>query len=114
MSIPAVDDALWGLDETEQLRVITKTFVDFEVVESNDDGPAIWIDGILQPMNSQDLVIKPEGQRTWQWWTLYTESMLDLDWVVVNPDGARLRVMGSKDWQGGGYRVYELAQGPTP
>jgi len=107
--MPDVSDALWGLGQTERLRVIKKTVEDFEVVESSDDRPQFWIDGILQPLDPQRLLVKPEGQREWQWWTLWTQDRLELDWAIVDPRGVTLRIMNRSNWDN--YHEYQLVEG---
>lgn len=114
MTMPNVADALGGLGLTERLRIITKTVADFEVVEADKVKPAIWIDGVLEPLNPQRLLVKPEGQRDWQWWTLWTTNRLELDWVVIDNRGVQLRVMNRTDWSQAGYLEYQLIEGPVP
>ena len=100
-----------GLGPIERLRVITKTVTDFEVVETTKDRPQFWINGVLQPLEKK-LKVTPDGQRQWQWWTLWCAEKLELDWVVVDPRGVQLRIMNQNDWSAHGYFQYELMEGP--
>ena len=109
-----VSDALWDICEFERIQVVKKTVQDFELVESVSDRSPIYIEGSLQPMNARELLIKPEGQRSWRWWTLWTTEKLELDWVVIDRNGSHFRIMNSNDWEASGYFQYQLTEGPTP
>lgn len=99
-----------SFSESIKFACIGKTTEDFEVIENTND--VIEFDGVMQPLPARKLVIKPEGQRSWKWWTLWTETLLNLDDVVRDDDGRQFRVMTQSDWRKGGYLEYEIAQGP--
>ena len=107
---PDMSEVLDDFSETVSFAVIGKSVDDFEVVEKNKD--TVEFDGVLQPMPAQKIAIKSEGQRSWKWWTLWTENLLDLDDVMRDEEGIQYRVMSRSDWRKGGYLQYELTQGP--
>jgi hypothetical protein len=106
-----VDDAFWGFGDEIAFRVIKKTPNDFEVAETV--ATEIHFNAVIQPMPVQQLLIKPEGQRSWKWWHLWTTQCLDLDNIVQDQDGLQFRVMSRADWRGANYISYELVQWPT-
>lgn len=111
MSHVNVTDALWGLTDTAQFAVIRKEAVDGEVVETKAD--IDYFQGALQPLPARKLLIKPEGQRSWNWWSMWTERKLKLDDEVEDAEGLRYRVMSMSNWNpNGGYFEYDLAQEP--
>lgn len=111
MTFPSMAAALWGISETINLAVVRKDVVDHEIVEATSD--PIQFKGILQPQTARALLIKPEGQRTWKWWTLWTQYRLELDTMIQDPAGVQFRVMKVNDWHNAAFFEYELTQGPT-
>lgn len=111
MSHVPVSDALFGLTDTAQFAIIRKEAVDGEVVETKAD--IEYFQGVLQPLPPRKLLIKPEGQRTWKWWTLWTEQALALDNQIKDENGVLFRVLAVSDWRrAGGYFEYDLAEAP--
>lgn len=124
-----MSDAFWGLTDQATFMRVVKTVADFEVVETiggevgfggggfgvgpfdSSIGQKGIFDGILQPVPSQKIQVKPEGQRTWKWWSLWTVLALNLDDIIACSDGRKFRVMSVSDWQAGGYYAYELVEG---
>lgn len=108
MSFPDVSEALWGLTEPAQFRTVSRTPVDFEAVETQ--AAPQWFDAVLQPIDNQKLLIKPEGERRWKWFEMLTEKELNLGDTVEAYDGKTYRVMAKSDWSQGGYFRYELTE----
>jgi hypothetical protein len=53
----------------------------------------------VEPFTPQQLNIRPEGQRGWKWFTLFTLSNLDMKLDdVVRLFGKKYRVMEKYDW----------------
>ena len=111
-NLPLVVEALWDLGLSIQFAVIGKATVDFQTVESVTD--IIDFIGVLQPIPPRKLMVKPEGQRTWKWWTLYATQELELDWVISDEEKKIYRVMSKTDWSQAGYIEYELTEKPKP
>ena len=61
MSTIDVREALWGLADTTQVRIIRKTVSGFLVSEEEDAKGGKWVEAVLQPLDPQQLLVKPEG-----------------------------------------------------
>lgn len=105
-------EALWDLMEPLQFDVVAKSAKDFEAKETSRS--RIVIQGHMQPTPPQKLLIKPEGQRSWRWWTLWTKNDLGLDWVLADAAGRLFRIISRSDWGRAGFREYELAETVVP
>jgi hypothetical protein len=112
MSFPDMSGALWGLMEPMQFNVVTTTVVDGEAIETPSN--QIVFDGVLQPLSPRLLWIKPEGERKWKWWTLFTAQDLDLDNILQDEQGLQYRVMKEWDWRSADFQEYEIIQAPFP
>lgn len=110
MTFPSMQEALWGLTDAIQFEIVKKTVTDYQIVES--PVTVLFFQGCLQPIPPRKLLIKPEGQRSWKWWTLYSQQLLDTDWIVQDPDAKQYRVMSVTDWGNAGYFEYELTENP--
>lgn len=129
MSFPDVSDALWDLTDPIVFKKVVKTVANGQVTENIGVGgtyggggfgvggfgsadPALEsvFDGTLQPLPPRLLAMKPEGERSWKWWMLWTEKLLGVDDVLVDSENDKYRVMSVGNWIGGGYREYHLLQ----
>lgn len=109
MPMPKMEDVLAGWKQRLRLRVVRKDVTDFEINEA--DFTYVDFVGVLLPMPQQALAIKPEGQRSWKWWTLGTRTHLDNGNIVLDKEGREYRVMNVEDWNQAGYRRYQVAEG---
>lgn len=111
MPLPDVSEAFWDLTMPIQLRIVGKATEDFEVVEKF--AAPITFQGIFEPLDATRLLVKPEGQRSWKWWSLFTTQPLTLDWIIQDMSSVKFRVMQKTDWNSGGYLQYELRENPV-
>lgn len=112
MSFPDVSGALEGMTETLCLVQETQVVQDYEIIEPISED--FYFEGVLQPMKPQRLLLKPEGQRNWRWWELWTELDLKINDIVIDPEGVRFRVTARTPWFNAGYYQYELTEATTP
>lgn len=106
--LPQMGEVLPSWFQTLTFDVITKSLVDYEVVETTS---TITTQGVRQPMSAQQLAIKPEGQRAWRWETIHClpDVVLKIDDVIIFND-IRYRVAHRWDWREYGYVEYEIHQ----
>jgi hypothetical protein len=111
--LPNVKEALKGWTKRVQFTIIKKKVTDFEVQEDTVTSPKI--SAMMQPVTAQKLLLKPEGQRQWKWWSIWTDTKmkLQLDWTLKDNQGKTYRIMEFTDWKDSGYYAYELVEGPA-
>jgi hypothetical protein len=105
---PDVSEALWGFTEPTVFRRASREIVDFEAAETLA-APGTF-QGALQPLRTQRLLIKPEGERRWKWFQLWTNQELLLGDIIDAYDGKTYKVMSKDDWSQGGFFSYELTE----
>lgn len=107
-TIPDVSGVLQDWFQPLQFWLVDKETVGFQVIETTE--PLDFF-GVIQPLSSRRLMMKPEGQRAWTWLLLHAEPQLklDVDDVVIYI-GVQTRVMARKDNTIYGYVEYELVQ----
>lgn len=110
--MPNMSSTLAGFEETVVFEIVKTTVVDHDVVQTSKVAPTLYFEGVLLPITPQKLLVKPEGERKWKWWTLYTDLRLATDDIVKDEQGALYRVMSINDWRQAGYYQYELTEGP--
>ena len=112
--MPNVASAIRRFESTLQFQLVTKTVTaSGDIAETPTINPTIplWFEGNLQPMPQSKIIIKPEGQRDFQWWTLFTDLELTKDQVIKDEQDRIFRVMNENSWEQAGYFAYELIQG---
>lgn len=107
-TLPNVSDVLPDWFQGMTFQLVTKTLVDYEVVESLT---TINTQGVRQPMSAQRISLKPEGQRAWKWETIHClpDVKLNIDDIILF-GGVKYRVMHKWNWAEYGYLEYEICQ----
>lgn len=113
-TLPDVSGALLDWFQPLTFRQMTKTPVGFRLHETATD---ICTKGVIQPFSAQQLNLKPEGQRSWKWFTIHAlpGCPLEPDDVVVQVNvklgNTPYRVMSKHDYSAYGYVRYDVVQG---
>ena len=105
---PDVSGALQDYYQAMTFSPLVKTVAGFQVVETPNP---IHFRGMIQPLTERQLFLKPEGQRAWTWFLLYSDPTLTLNVDdVMLWNGIQTRVMARKDYNLYGYMEYHLVQ----
>lgn len=107
-TVPNMSDALRNWFQKMNFTKVVKEVINFQLVESLCP---ITFRGVIFPLKTRDLELKPEGQRAWTWLALYSDPVLSLNVDdVVFYNGVRTRVMARSNFKLYGYMYYELVQ----
>jgi hypothetical protein len=107
-TLPDVSAALLNWLQPMQVKQITKKNVNFSVVETV---VLINFEGVVENQSPEQIMYKPEGQRSWKWvaiWTLATIT-LNVDDIVTSL-GKTYRIKNKSDWYQYGYINYEAVE----
>lgn len=110
MTFPNMDAAFWNWTRPSDLQLVTTVVANYETTEM----PTVTVpfQGVLEPIHPRKLMVKPENQRRWKWWDLWTTKLLELNNIIIDGENKQYRVMSVIDWSNGRYRQYELVQDP--
>ena len=106
-----VPDVSGALQQYYQAMVFTPVAKIVEGFQVEEIGNPINFRGVMQPFTGRQLLLRPEGERAWTWFTLNSDIALSLnvDDVVIWK-GKQTRVMGRKDYALYGFLEYQLCQ----
>lgn len=100
--------AISGLSRSLSLAKVTQKIVDGRVEEV--ETPLVT-QGVIQPLGLRELELKPEGERSWQWYTIHATTDLVLQTEdVVGYNGERYRVMNTGGYSDYGFVKYEVVK----
>lgn len=107
-TLPNMSDAILNWFQAMTFTTIVKTVVNFVVVETPTN---VTFQGVWQPFTTQQLVMKPIGQRDWKWFTVHAQISLALSPDdVITYQGTQYRVVEKLDYSSYGYFEYHLVQ----
>ena len=88
--------------------IIGQTVVNFRAVDEVEDKN---FSGVIQPFTDQQLAIKATGERAWKWYTVHSDTTLDLKpgGKIIYQD-TRYRVMSKANYTDYGYLKYEMVE----
>lgn len=111
MSFPIMAEAFSGLTQQIQFAVLDSTQENFDTVES---AKAIsYFQASLQPLHPRKLLVKPEGERRWKWFSVWTSTDLETGTYVKDAQGLIYKVMAKSDWSQAAFHEYEVIQSAT-
>ena len=107
--MPQMDSTLTGWEVPLTLIKLTQSTEEGDLVTSET---RITFQGVWQPLKSEELQLKPEGQRSWEWvWIHARSSSLNLetaDKVLFN--NRKYKVMQKKDYGFNSFVEYQLVR----
>ena len=107
--MPQMNTTLNGWEVPLTLVKVSQRIVDGDLTTTEQ---AINFKGVWQPLRDEQLELKPEGQRSWEWIWIHTQaSELNLntaDKVIFN--NKRYKVMEKKDYSLNSYVEYQLCR----
>lgn len=110
MPVPYLAGAVKGWTRKTQVKIITQTVVDHEVVPVELDGK---YNINLQPSPPATVNRKPEEQRTWKWWSIILRDkkvLLKTDDKMISPSGKVFKIQSATDWRPSGFSKYEAIE----
>lgn len=108
MGLPKIKIALNGWESNITLNKITSSIVDYQKVDVIEQ---ISFKGVIQPLTSEDLKLKPLESRSWEWLMIHTRIFSELETNdLIEYDGKKFKVMMKKDYDLNGYYEYHLVK----
>lgn len=107
--MPQMASTLQGWQVPLILIKITQNVVDGDLVTTEKQ---IRFQGVWQPLKNEELALKPEGQRSWEWvWIHAVSSQLNLETAdKVIFQNKRYKVVQKKDYGLNSYVEYQLVR----
>lgn len=109
--LPQVQTVFLNWMESTQMKIIKPVVSDFEVQE--DIQAIITFEAVVQPMKAREVQRKPENERTWRWFDMWSTTKVQIDTVIQSAEGIEYRVQGITDWSAGGFFKYDLTEQPV-
>lgn len=105
--MPQMRETLTGWEVPITLQRVIQNVVNGFAVEITKE---VTFQGTFQPMSSEELQFKAEGQRSWQWCWIHakagTLNLQTADKIIFN--GKRYKVMEVKDYSLNGFIEYQV------
>lgn len=110
-SVPDVSGAMQDYFQPMTFTPVSKAVEGFQVVETPTP---IVFRGVIQPFTERQLMLKPEGERSWTWLMVHADPSLTLNTDdVMLYLGKQTRVMARKNYRIYGYVEYHVIQDYT-
>jgi hypothetical protein len=107
--MPSLDSALngWGMPHT--ITKVTQDILDGDAVLTK---VTIEFLGVIQPLNAEELLLKPEGQRSWEWKQIHDYyGILNLHTKdVIEIESISYKVLAVKDYKYNNYMEYHIVK----
>lgn len=105
--MPQMDTTFVGWEVPLTLIKITQNVIDGDLQTTET---TITFKGVWQPLKDESLELKPDGQRSWSWYWIHTQSgALDLNTAdKFLFKGKRYKVMEKKDYGLNSFVEYQV------
>lgn len=103
--MPVVSSALdgWEIDikvNRRRQQIVEGDIIYIDIIE--------WVRGTKQPLKSEEIQLKPDGQRSWSWYQIHITTayeIMNTNQVIYIKDIPH-KIMGVKDYSINGYNEY--------
>lgn len=105
--MPKMSAAFLGWTVAIDLVRIKQTIVDGIPKDAEEK---IRFQGTVQPLSAEEIALKPDGQRSWEWLQVHviaSSKNLEVD-DRVRYAGRKYKIMGRKDYTLNGYVEYHM------
>lgn len=92
------------------MQIIKQVPVDFESDEVIKG--IVSFEAVIQAMSPREVQRKPEGERRWKFWDMWSTIYIQPDTVIQDPNGIQYRVQSTQDWSQGGFFKSDLVEQP--
>jgi hypothetical protein len=104
---PNVKDVVKSWSVQMSAQFVKKTIKDRVLTETRQN---IKFRGVpLQPLRSQELRLRSEGERAWRYFALYCDFNFNIDDIIIM-NKTPYRITKKDDWSCCGYCKYELTE----
>jgi len=107
--MPNMSSTLNGWETTITLVKVLQDISEGDKVETE---VSITIQGVIQPLRTEQLLAKPENMRSWEWLWIHAKSgslnLMTGDKIRFN--NKLFKVMGIKDYSLNGFVEYEIVR----
>jgi hypothetical protein len=108
MGQPKIQIAFDGWMSSVTLIKVASVIADYEKVSTDEE---IGFNGVVQPLNAEQLQLKPLDQRSWQWLMIHTRPDVFLkNGDFIKYDGKEFKVMEKKDYSLNNYIEYHIVK----
>lgn len=105
-NLPDVSEVMNGWEVSMTANYVTQAVVDGAVVDTEVNKP---IKGIMQPLKAEEILLKEEGQRSFDWYQVHVREvtygeLFTTQILIIN--SVPYKIKAKKDWVLNGYREY--------
>ena len=109
-NMPQVEQALegWTVQFYADYKYQVQVDGEFVDVDQKQKIEAVW-----QPLKTQEILLKPEGQRNWDWQQMHVNANAYLPLMVgqrIYINNVYYKVMAKKDYSLNGYYEYHVVR----
>lgn len=107
--LPDVSSTLTGWEIDMYAIYVKQEMIDGEIINQDIKQKII---GTLQPLKAEEVNLKPEGQRAWQWYDIHVKSSYPILRVEqkIKVGDIEYKIMAVKDYTLYGYVEYHVVR----